>query len=63
MNANIYRSIDGSFCGMVENFDADRYENASDNPEGHVQAGSVLEDADCQRLNLFVNERIYALIV
>lgn len=61
MNANIYRSVDGSFCGMVENFDADRYENAADNPEGHVQAGSVLEDADCQRLNLFADERIYAL--
>ena len=61
MNANIYRSIDGTLCGMVENFDADRYENASNNPEGHVQAGSVLEDADCKRLYLCADELIYAL--
>ena len=60
MNANIYR-VDGTFCGMVENFDADRYENASENPEGHVDAGSVLEDADCERLHLCPGDRIYAL--
>lgn len=61
MNATIYRSIDGSFCGTVEDFDDARYANAAQNPEGHVLAWEILEDDDCHRLNLFLDERVYAL--
>lgn len=60
--ACIYMSRDGSPVGVVEDFDADRYANACENPEGHVRAGDVLDDDDIARLGISADDTIYALV-
>lgn len=63
MNAKIHLSSNGQFIGTVTDFDSDRYENACDNPEGHVRSESILDDSDLADLRLDGNETVYALAV
>ncbi len=61
MNAKIYSSLTGELIGTVENFDADRYENACDNAEGHVAASDVLTDEQLTGLGIAGDVSVYAL--